>query len=111
MEKNCCVVKKEENGFLLSPCELVNQTSPTGIIISPLLLSHSGCTLLWFINFLNGAENTPDKYPIDGITYRAFRDSGNVYLEETRDGGIISVVGFSLKEIPEVLEALKIKIT
>jgi hypothetical protein len=100
-------VKEQENGnILLIPCGLVNQTTPGGITITPVTLSRMGFTIRWFSDFLAGTKNL-DEYAITGKTYQAFRDSGKVYLKETRDGGNVSIIGFSSEEIQEVLEELK----
>jgi hypothetical protein len=97
-------VKNQENGdILLIPCELANETAPNGIRISFVTLSRMGFTIHWFTGFLAGTEKNSDEYAIDGKTYHAFRDSGNVYLKETRDGGFVNIVGFSTTEIPAVL--------
>jgi len=96
-------VKRQETGdILLIPCELVNQIAPNGITITPVTLSRTGATIRWFIDFLAGTKNL-DEFATDGKTYQAFRDSGNVYLKETRDGGFVSIVGFSLGETQKVL--------
>ena len=103
-----CRVKHENGDTLLSPCELLNQNGPGNIKLTTVRLSRSGVTFLWFINFLEGKENIPDKWPIDGKKYRAYREStGNVFLEDIRDGGIVNVVGFTAEEIPNVLAKLK----
>jgi len=100
-------VKEQENGnILLIPCGLVNQTAPGGITITHVILSRMGFMIRWFSDFLAGTKNL-DEYAIDGAKYQASRDSGNVYLKETRDGGNVSIVGFSSGEIQKVLEELK----
>jgi hypothetical protein len=101
-------VEKLENGnVLLTPRELVNAPSPEGIGLTTVTLSCSGCTLLWFIDFLEEKENIPTEYPSDGRTYQASRVSGNVFLKDIRKGGQTSVVGFSSSEITNVLTELK----
>jgi len=97
-------VRKQKNGnILLCPCELVNKTVQGGITISQATLSRIGFTLRWFYDFLAGTKNL-DEFAADGKTYQAFRDSGNVYLKEIRDGRFVSIVGFSQGEIQKVLE-------
>jgi hypothetical protein len=106
MSEICCV--KEENGdILLSPCKLLNEMGPGGIKLTTVKLSRNGDAFSWFINFLEGKENIPNECPINGRKYRAYREStGNVFLEDIRDGGFISVVGFSAEEIPNILAKL-----
>ena len=99
--------KLENRNILLTPCGLVNTTSPEGIGLTTVTLSCSGCTLLWFINFLEGKENIPTEYPYDGRTYQVYRVSGNVFLKDIRKGGKTSVVGFTSNEITNILTELK----
>jgi len=106
--ENMKYVKRQENGnILLSPGELSKKDAyaPNGIKITPVTLSRMGVTIRLFNDFLAGTKE-PYEYEIEGNKYRAFKDSGNAYLEETR-GNIVSIVGFSLGEIPNVLEELK----
>ena len=111
MNKTCCVEELENGDILLSPCELVNTKEPGSIRFTTVNLSRIGVTFLWFINFLEGIENVPDKCQANEKTYRAFRDfTGKLFLEEIREGTIFNVVGFSPAEIPCVLESIK-KIT
>ena len=100
--------KKLENGDIhLTPRELVNTDSPEGIRLSTVTLSCSSCTLLWFINFLEGKETVSSEYQSDERKYQASIVSGNVFLKDIRKGGKISVVGFSSGEVTKVLAELK----
>ena len=104
--ENTKYVKKQENGnILLIPCELLEINKNNGNNITPVTLSRMGFAIRRFFDFLAGTKEL-DEYVNEGNKYRVFRDSGNVYLEETRDN-IVSIVGFSSGEIPKVLEELK----
>jgi len=102
-----CVKKQEDGNFLLRPRELVNKIAPQGLTVTHVTLSHMGFTIPWFVEFLAGKESGPTEYPADGKAYRVFRDSGNAFLEEKRDGGFVNIVGFSSVEIPKVLIVLR----
>lgn len=105
--ENTKYVKRLENGnIIISPCELVNQSAPNCIKITPITITCMGLTIRWFIDFLTGTKNSPDEYSLDGIVYQAFRDSGNVYIKETRNIGFINIVGFSLGEIQKILDEI-----
>jgi hypothetical protein len=104
MEKTKYLKRLENRNILLRPCELVNQIASNGITINPISISCMGLTIRWFIDILTGIKNTPDEYSIDGIKYQAFRDSDNLYFKEARDGGFVSIVGFTSREIQMVLE-------
>jgi len=106
MEKTMYVKKQENGDILLIPSELLNKIAPCGINITPVILSHMGFTIRWFYNFLVGTKDIDD-YEIEGCKYQATRDSGNVYLKDTRDGNKVSIVGFTSGEIQKVLEELK----
>lgn len=100
-------VKKQENGdFLLIPCELSNKDAPNGIKITPVTLSRMGFAIKWFYDFLEGTKDIDD-YPIEGSKYQALRNSSNVYLQDVRDGGKVSIVGFSPGEIQNVLKEIE----
>jgi hypothetical protein len=103
MEEPKYVIRQENGDIILKPCELVNTIAPTGINITPVTLSRMGTTKRWFFDFLNGTENNPDECAIEGKTYQTFRNSGNVYLKETR-GNTANIVGFTLGEIQKVIE-------
>jgi hypothetical protein len=102
MEEPKYVIRQENGDIILRPCELVNTTAPTGIKITSVTLSRMGFTKRWFFDFLNGTEKNTDDWETDGKKYHTFRNSGNVYLEETRDN-TTNIVGFSSGEIPAVL--------
>jgi len=104
--ENTKYVKKQENGIiLLISSELSNKFAPNGIKNTSVTISRKDDAISSFIDFL---DEKKDLYEcvIEGNKYRAFRDLGCVYLEETRDS-TVSIVGFSSKEIPNVLEELK----
>jgi len=104
--ENTKYVKKQENGdILILPGELLNIKTANGFSITPVTLSRMGIGIRLFYDFLAGTKE-PYEYVIEGNKYRTFRDSSNVYLEETRDN-IVSIVGFSSGEIHKVLEELK----
>jgi hypothetical protein len=103
MEEPKYVIKQENGDVVLRSCELVNTLAPTGIKITFVTLSRMGITKRWFFDFLNSIDKTTDEYQIDGKIYNAFRDSGNVYLKETR-GNIASIVGFTSGEIQKVID-------
>jgi len=96
------VIKQENGDICLKPCKLLNKDVSTGKI-TPVTLSRMGSTIRWFSDFLTGTENNSYGPVIDGNTYQAYRDSGNVYLKETR-GNIVNIVGFSSGEIQEVIK-------
>jgi len=97
------VVRQENEDIILRPGKLLNTDAPTGINITPVTLSRMGTTKLWFLEFLKGTENNPDNWEVEGKKYYAFRDSGNIYLEEKRDN-IASIVGFTSGEFQKVFE-------
>jgi hypothetical protein len=101
-----CVKKQEDGDILLRPREFVNKSTPIGLAVSPVTLSRMGFTIPWFIKFLGETESGSDVYPTDGRTYRAFRDSNNVFLEDNRNG-IANIVGFSSVEVPYILALLQ----
>jgi len=103
---NTKFVKKQENGnILLIPGELLNKSAPNGFNITPITISRMGVSIRLFHDFLAETKDAYE-YEIEGNKYRAFKDSVNVYLEETRDN-IVSIVGFSSGEIQQVLDELK----
>ena len=101
-----CVKIQENGNILLCPREFVNKSTPRGLPATSVTLSCIDFTIPWLIRFLEEIENVTDEYPTEVRTYRAFRDSGNVYLEDNRDG-IVSIVGFSSVEIPKILALLR----
>ena len=75
-------------------------------------LSRIDSTFHWFTDFLAKSvtlkDEYADEYRTDGRTYRAVRDSsGNVFLEDLRDGGFVSDIAFSSTEIPKILAELQ----
>jgi hypothetical protein len=102
MEKPKYVIIQEDGDVVLKPCELFNTKASIGNITS-VTLSRMGITKRWFFDFLNSIEKTTGEYQTDERIYHAFRDSGNVYLKETRDN-IVSIVGFTSGEIQKVID-------
>jgi hypothetical protein len=101
-------VKKLENGDVcLTAGELLNQTAPTGLPITRVILSRMGVTFRWFADFLAGTESVSVDTVADGKRYRAFRNSDAVFLEEIRGGNFANIVGYSLAEIPNILAELQ----
>jgi hypothetical protein len=66
-----------------------------------------GVTISWFIGILTEKEGMPDEWETNGRVYRIFRTPDAVFLKDTRGGSHVSVVGFSLREIPNVLAELQ----
>ncbi|MDR2433268.1 MAG: hypothetical protein LBD47_01700 [Treponema sp.] len=99
--------RTEQGDICLTPGELIGKPGTSGLPITLVTLSRMGCTFLWFTRFLEGQEGTPDTHEIDGKKYQAFRASDAVFLKEVRGGRIASTVGFSLREIPVVLEEIR----
>ncbi|MDR2434429.1 MAG: hypothetical protein LBD47_07655 [Treponema sp.] len=99
--------RSEQGDIRLTPGELVGKNGSGGLQITFVNLSRMGCTFLWFTRFLEGQEDTPDTHEIDGKKYQAFRESDAVFLKEIRGDRIASTVGFSLREIPVVLEEIR----
>ena len=109
-ETSCVKVNGDED-ITLSPCELLDQNGPGDIRLTTVTLSRMGFAIPWFIKYLEGTESAPNDFPAIGRTYQASRDSaGRVYLKDTRNGGFINMVGYSLAEIPIVLAEIKEKI-
>jgi len=107
MENFKYAVKAEKGDILLSPGEFVNKTTPDGQQITTVTLSLMGSSIDWFYGALSGFDNHPDMYEAGDIKYQVFRDSGNIFLKETRNGGIYNIVGYSSTEIKEVLKEIE----
>lgn len=103
-----CFVEQVNGGVNLKSGKLLGKLGLWGTLLSTINLSHNGVTFLWFMNFLEGKENTPEEFAVEGKKYKATRDSsGSVYIQENRDGNFTSAAGFSGEEIPIVLAELR----
>lgn len=104
--------KLRENGDIL-----LTSTGSLGYLPGTIELSRIGGTFNWFIDFLKKSISLRDEYTekckTAGRTYNAFRDSsGNVFLEDIRDGGFgdggfVSSIAFAAAEIPNMLADLQ----
>jgi hypothetical protein len=101
MDKMKYVQLQDDGDVYLKPGALLNTIAPNGFKITPVVLSRRGITFRWFIDFLSGTKNDHDEK-----TYRAFRNADGVFLESIR-GRIASIVGFSVEEVPIVLDELR----
>ena len=101
-----CVKILDDGDILLCPREFFNKPMPNGLIASSVVLSGMGLAVSWFIKILENIESVPCEYSTNERTYRAFKNSDNVFLEESR-GGFINIVGYSQVEIPNVLALLR----
>jgi hypothetical protein len=57
--------------------------------------------------FFERKESMPDKYESGDRTYQVYRTDDATSLEDIRDGGLVNFAGYSLREIPKVLEELQ----
>jgi hypothetical protein len=106
MEKTEYVHVLKDGNIRLTPKDFVNKTGPSGINISAVIISRSGVTFRWFVDFLEKKENVLDEHQTNEKTYKASRVSGDIFFSEIR-GNNINVVGFSEREMPLVLAELQ----
>jgi hypothetical protein len=91
---------------------LLNATLPGGLPITHVVISRTGMTISWFIDFLSGKENIAADYEVDDKKYSWCRDDkGCVFISELRSGHFLNGVGYSSDEIQSVLEELMQNIT
>ena len=91
---------------------LITSTGSLNRLPGTMELSRIDFTFHWFAAFLAKSVTLKveyaDEHRTDGRTYKAFRDnSGNVFLEDIRDGGFVSDIAFSAAEIPKILAELR----
>jgi|GEM_PF-7069545 len=112
MDNELNYIKKKDNRYIiLKSDKLATEISPNGIKPTSIEISCDSCTIALLIKILNGIENIQDEFNIQGKKYCIIRNSGNVFIEETREGNFTNIVGYSSVEIPLVIaELLNLKI-
>jgi hypothetical protein len=99
-------VEVMENGnILLKAGRMLGNQANAGKI-TQVSLPRIGDTFLWFDSFLTGIENRSE-HKTDGRQYQAERNAEGLFLQDVRDGGFSSIVGYTLDEVPAVLEEFR----